>query len=102
MITHLGGITEAGGKLKETGILRWISPNTGATNSTYFSAQPGSFRNNSGGFGTYGYFGYWWTSSAHEIDPLVALVKGLQYNSIKVFSEEVHMGSGLYVRCIKD
>ncbi len=40
---YLGGIFEAGGKMKTT--TYWSSPNTGATNASGFSAMPG------GGFG---------------------------------------------------
>ena len=38
LITALGGIGVAGGKMKEVGLDHWDSPNTGATNSSFLTA----------------------------------------------------------------
>jgi len=65
LTTFLGGENLAGGKLKETGTSHWRSPNTGATNSSGFTALPaGSHYTN--GYDFYGGLGSgcgWWTSS---------------------------------------
>ncbi|MFZ4522240.1 MAG: FISUMP domain-containing protein [Bacteroidales bacterium] len=39
LISTLGGSIEAGGKMKATGLQYWDAPNTGATNSSGFSAR---------------------------------------------------------------
>ena len=41
---YLGGATAAGGKLKEVGLTHWKSPNTGATDSSGFTAVPSGTR----------------------------------------------------------
>ena len=63
----LGGSASAGGTLKSTAIQPtpggWSSPNTGATNSSGFTATPGGLRLNSGEFNSFTTSGYWWSSS---------------------------------------
>ncbi len=64
---QLGGSSVAGGALKSTATQPspggWNSPNTGATNSSDFTALPGGLRDNYGDFNDVAYVGFWWSSS---------------------------------------
>lgn len=68
---YLGGESEAGGKLKETGTVHWAAPNTGATNESGFTGLPGGFRSITFEevpvFGKLGIQGGWWTSNLHPV-----------------------------------
>ena len=66
LTTSLGGESVAGGKLKETGITHWQSPNTGATNESGFTALPGGERYYSGTFDSFQSYSYWWTSTENN------------------------------------
>ena len=48
--TFLGGDNVAGGKMKDSGYTHWNSPNTGATNSSGFTAYGSSYRGVDGSF----------------------------------------------------
>jgi uncharacterized protein (TIGR02145 family) len=67
LTAYLGGNSVAGGKMKETGYAHWISPNTGATNSSGLTALPGGNRMISqvsfSWFGGQGMVGFFWSSS---------------------------------------
>ena len=63
LTTHLGGVSVAGGKMKETGLGHWNSPNIGATNESGFSGLPGGRRSSDGPFVEIRYGGWWWSSS---------------------------------------
>jgi uncharacterized protein (TIGR02145 family) len=100
LITFLVGETAAGGKLKETGIAHWKSPNTGATNESGFTALPGGYRYISGTFFDIGVTGNWWSST--EISANNAWCYTM-YNNLK--NVDKHYGkkrNDLSVRCVRD
>ncbi|HAJ80135.1 MAG TPA: hypothetical protein DCO75_10225 [Fibrobacteres bacterium] len=98
--TYLGGDTVAGGKLKETGTTHWLSPNTGATNSSGFSALPGGYRSNDGNFGSIGIYGNWW--SATEDDAFHAYLRFLIYGSYYLNRDIDYKSCGYSVRLLRD
>ena len=98
---YLGGESVAGGKMKETGTSHWYSPNTGATNSSGFTALPGGARIGSG-FVSVGLYGCWWSSTERYSSALNSWHWNLRYNgSYGQQSPNLKRG-GLSVRCIGD
>ena len=100
LIDYLGGYDLAGGKLKETGSARWTSPNTGASNESGFTAQPGGSRQ---GDGTFSYFGggaYWWTST--EFDTLNSWIRYIFWSGSEIYRDHTDKNGGHSVRCVKD
>jgi uncharacterized protein (TIGR02145 family) len=95
----------AGGALKSTSIFPiqsgWMSPNTGATNSSGFFGTPGGMRDgHTGTFNDLGNVAFWWTSStSHAGYPArVVLHNGANVNKGGNF----HGLYGFSVRCLKD
>ena len=97
---YLGGISVAGGKLKETGTTHWASPNTGATNETGFTALPGGDRYLFGDFYAIGLLGYWW--SATEYGPHYAWSRYVGYADSNVDRNINAKEDGYSVRCVRD
>jgi uncharacterized protein (TIGR02145 family) len=60
---YLGGLLVAGGEMKEIGTAHWMSPNTGATNSSGFTGLSDGFRFDYGFFFGVGSFANWWSST---------------------------------------
>jgi len=88
LTTYLGGTSVAGGAMKETGVCHWNAPNTGATNSSGFTALPGGCRGDFGLFIYLGTNGDWWSSTQD----------GLGFNYIRYISYlNANSNSGLYV-----
>ena len=93
--------TDEGGKLKETGTTLWKSPNTGATNESFFTAVPGGYRGyRNGGFYDVGNGGYWW--SATEGGTNDAWSRILYYSRIDVYRYDGYKRYGFSVRCLRD
>jgi uncharacterized protein (TIGR02145 family) len=102
LINYLGGLTLAGGKLKEEGTTHWPAPNTGATNISGFSALPGGYRDDLGEFNIIA-GGYWWSSSLYDENDLNgAWSRGMSYGSAEVFRFDAGPTFGQCVRCVKD
>jgi uncharacterized protein (TIGR02145 family) len=97
LTNYLGGESVAGGKLKDTTL--WLSPNTGATNSSGFTAFPGGARYYNG-FGGVGEYGYFWSASGISI--YNAWYRSLSFNKSDVFRTSNDKGNGLSVRCVRD
>ena len=99
----LGGTLIAGGKLKETGNNHWLSPNTGATNESGFTALPA------------GMYAFWqefqWkgeycafsstTDQSVPNHPEIAGIK-LSYDNVEIIIGGFHPDDALSVRCVKD
>jgi len=100
LVSHLGGAYLAGGKLKEIGITHWDSPNTGATNSSGFTALPGGVRSNAGSFSSLGGYGYWWSST--EASGAGAWNRNLRYDYDQVIQVNYSKALGFSVRCLKN
>jgi len=101
---YLGGASTGGGKLKETGFLHWLSPNTGATNQYLFSARGGGQRtiNYAGNsvFGNLKYGGAFWSSTMYNV--LNAYSMWLATNNTTHNLSNSSFSSGFSIRCIAD
>lgn len=92
--------TNEGGKLKETGTTHWVSPNTGATNITYFTALPGGGRSTNGNFSAIGYRSFWWASTLNSTE--YAWTRSLLNNHSNIDRYAYDRKNGFSVRCVKD
>ncbi|MDD4555674.1 MAG: FISUMP domain-containing protein [Bacteroidales bacterium] len=100
LISSLGGPALAGGKLKEQGISHWETPNTGATNSSGFTALPGGDYWDDG---TYHYLhqrSFFWSSTSYVSSQ--SYIVYLHNNNAETVFFPVLNSDGFSVRCIKD
>lgn len=101
LISNLGGDTTlVGGILKEAGTAHWISPNTGADNSSGFTALPGGSRYTNGSFYLNGKYGWWWSSTESSTENAGHIY--LNYNTSNVYKTPGSKKIGFSVRCIKN
>ena len=95
----LGGESVAGGKMKETGTIHWQSPNTGATNESWFTALPAGHRASGVYFGGLGTNGYFWTSTEYSSQ---AWYRELGHNTYDVTRHQYNKEGGFSTRCLQD
>jgi uncharacterized protein (TIGR02145 family) len=98
LTTYLGGETVAGGKMKESGMTHWLTPNTDATNETGFSALPGGSRS-TGAYSSSGMVGDWWSSTSSGGQN--SWFRSMSYNSAGVTRVARPWFYGFSVRCVK-
>jgi len=98
---YLGGESVAGGKMKETGLDHWNSPNTGATNESGFTALPAGRRNpNSGSYDSMGRYGYFWSSSEDNSSHAWSRELGYNYSNVSWGAHNKRLGFN--IRCLGD
>ena len=102
MTDELGGVSVAGGKMKET--YGWSNDGNG-TNSSGFSGLPAGLRNGGGSFspGDIGNIVYFWSSTEDGLsEPNVFWNRALYSNS-SLCGKNTHSATfGFSVRCLKD
>jgi uncharacterized protein (TIGR02145 family) len=99
---YLGGLLVSGGKLKESGTTHWLTPNTGASNSSGFTALAGDNRlvNGSFEFPLGKYYSHWWTSTeSNTPNAWHRYVASVEANSSRYVADK---RLGFSVRCVKD
>jgi uncharacterized protein (TIGR02145 family) len=94
-----GGDSVSGGPLKETGTTHWVTPNTGATNTSGFTGLPGGYVY-AGSFGDVGYYGYFWTATEYSASN--AWLRYLYGSNASVYRYYLYKTYGFSVRCLKD
>lgn len=99
----LGGISIAGGKMKEIGTTYWLSPNTGATNESNFrglGAGGGPPFTNSNGQDNLREGTFFWSST--ESDSGMSWIRGLLYSNSNLIVTNWNKKLGFSVRCLKN
>lgn len=98
----LGGAEVAGSKLKDTGNNYWQNPNTGATNTSFFTALASGMRDDEGYFDDIGKNAYWWTNDNYDLEPNRSLLIELSYDNTSMEEDDDDDDTGFAVRCVKN
>jgi uncharacterized protein (TIGR02145 family) len=100
LVTCLGGDSTAGGKIKEAGLMHWLSPNIAATNSSGITGLPAGCRDFDGSFKYISSYAIWWSST--EDDTTYSWARDLYYNDGVILRFNDLKLLGFSVRCLKD
>ena len=100
MTNLLGGASVAGGKMKEAGYIHWQYPNTGATNTSGFTALGAGFRNTAASFLSFSQHVVFWTATETSSSNAWSWI--LYYDSAQENQYSYPKVSGFSARCLKD
>jgi uncharacterized protein (TIGR02145 family) len=97
LIQFLGGYSVAGYKLKETGLSYGYGSNISG-----FTALPGGWRDNWGGFDNINNWGFWWSSSMYDGLNASGLQLDWFFSTAYLNNSFIYKTHGLSVRCLKN
>jgi uncharacterized protein (TIGR02145 family) len=101
MLTFLGGISGAGGKLKEATLAHFAYPNQGATNSSGFYALPVGQRWSTGEYKYLTNSGAFWTVTSGTAGTDI-YYGGTSYSIVAAQNGQFYKVTGIGVRCLKN
>ena len=100
---------DAGGKLKETGMVHWKSPNNSATDEVGFTALPGGIRGKTGAFYELGDQACFWSATSEDFYRPEAHSSNFAWGRILFYNSEMinrhdrfNKNKALSIRCVKD
>jgi uncharacterized protein (TIGR02145 family) len=91
---------DAGGKMKETGTSHWASPNTGATNTSGFTALPGGDRIINGGFYDLALNAAFWSATENSTTNAWSCLLG--HSLAQIYRTVYVKINGFSTRCVKN
>jgi uncharacterized protein (TIGR02145 family) len=97
---YLGGTGAGGGKMKETGTAHWLSPNTGATNESGFTALPAGFYDSDGVYLDIFNLTHFWSST--QYNAANSWIRSLGYDQGTIDSNGLYKAQAISVRCMKN
>jgi uncharacterized protein (TIGR02145 family) len=101
LITYLGGESVAGGTMKTAGYA-WNDPNTGASNTSSFTAFAAGYRGESGSFLDLSNLGCWWSASEYNTIFGYAMERDIYNSGPDIYSYYSSKKNGNSVRCVRN
>ncbi|MDP1621351.1 MAG: fibrobacter succinogenes major paralogous domain-containing protein [Bacteroidales bacterium] len=103
LLGYYGGTSAAGGPLKEASYFHWAQPNTGASNVSGLTLQPGGYAVFAGGQLVYGekqFNGNYWSCTEYDVNRAYDFSFYYDYSGVY----HVNNSKGMYfsVRCVKN
>lgn len=100
LTSYLGGVNVSGGKIKEEGYAHWAQPNTGATNSSGFTALPAGYRFSTSAYNKLALQALFWTTTVTTDNYVWYRQLDKNFNIVSEYL--AYKSWGMSVRCLKD